>query len=62
VSSFLAKLGVATDYRQYGIDEEEFRELVDLAFDGERGQNFIGSKGNLLAAAGLGAEERKAVA
>jgi phosphonate metabolism-associated iron-containing alcohol dehydrogenase len=62
VSSFLAKLGVATDYRQYGINEEEFRELVDLAFDGERGQNFIGSKGNLLAAAGLGAEERKAVA
>jgi phosphonate metabolism-associated iron-containing alcohol dehydrogenase len=61
-SSFLAKLGVATDYRQYGINEEEFRELVDLAFDGERGQNFIGSKGNLLAAAGLGAEERKAVA
>ncbi len=62
LSGFLAGLGVATDYRQYGIDEKEFRKLVDLAFDAERGQNFIGNKGNLLAAAGLGAEERKAVA
>jgi phosphonate metabolism-associated iron-containing alcohol dehydrogenase len=62
LSDVLAGLGVATDYRHYGIDAEEFRDLVDLAFDGERGQNFIGSKKNLLAAAAPGAEERKAVA
>lgn len=56
----LAKLGVATDYRHYGIGEAEWRELIESAFDGERGQNFIGSRQNLLVAAGL--EEKASAA
>jgi alcohol dehydrogenase len=62
LSAFLAKLGVSTDYLSYGIGEGEFRQFVDLAFDGERGQNFIGKKEELLAAAGLHEAVRKAVA
>lgn len=62
LTTFLSSLGVATDYRQYGIGEAEFGELIDLAFDGERGQNFIGRKESLREAAGLGAGVRKAVA
>ena len=50
----LERLGVSTDYRQYGIGEGEWRELIVSAFEGERGQNFIGAKQDLLAAAGLG--------
>lgn len=62
LSTFLAKLGVSTDYRSYGIDGPEFIALVDLAFDGERGQNFIGKKEELLAAAGTREAQRRAVA
>jgi phosphonate metabolism-associated iron-containing alcohol dehydrogenase len=62
LSAFLTKLGVSTDYRSYGIGEDEFRDLIALAFDGERGQNFIGRKEELLAAAGFGEAARKAVA
>ncbi|MEO9339504.1 iron-containing alcohol dehydrogenase PsrA [Mesorhizobium sp. SB112] len=60
--AFLTELGVASNYRHYGIGDDEFRELVDVAFDGERGQNFIGSKQNLLAAGGIREEAKKAVA
>ena len=60
LAALLAKLGVATDRRDYGIGDGEWRELIDLAFDGERGQNFIGTKDRLLRAANLGME--KAVA
>lgn len=62
LSAFLAKLGVSTDYRSYGIGNEEFRELIVQAFEGERGQNFIGKKEELLAAAGFEEAGRKAVA
>ena len=62
LTAFLAKLGVATDHHLYGIEDGEWRELIDLAFDGERGQNFIGGKDNLLKAAGLAKEKRQAVA
>ena len=61
LSAFLTGLGVALDFHDYGISDDEFRELVSLAMEGERGQNFIGSRENLLAAAGLG-ETREAVA
>lgn len=47
------KLGVSTDYRHYGIEDAEWRDLINSAFEGERGQNFIGSRQELLAAAGL---------
>jgi phosphonate metabolism-associated iron-containing alcohol dehydrogenase len=62
LETFLHKLGVATDHRQYGIDKDEWRELIDLAFDGERGQNFIGARENLLAVAGFDKRVRMAVA
>ena len=57
----LNKLGVATDHRQYGIADVEWRELIETAFQGERGQNFIGRREELLSAARLG-ETTKAVA
>lgn len=62
LEEFLKKLGVSPNFHDYGVDDAEFRELVDLAIGGERGQNFIGSKESLLAAAKLGADPRKAVA
>jgi alcohol dehydrogenase len=61
LEAFLNGLGVATDLKSYGISDSEFREIVDLAVDGERGQNFIGSKENLLKAARLGEAPRMAV-
>jgi phosphonate metabolism-associated iron-containing alcohol dehydrogenase len=56
----LNKLGVASDHRQYGIDDQEWRELINLAFEGERGQNFIGNRENLLAVANLDERVRMA--
>ncbi len=56
----LTKLGVATDYRHYGIEEAEWRDLIESAFDGERGQNFVGNRRALLVAAGL--EEKASAA
>ncbi|MBX9462198.1 MAG: phosphonoacetaldehyde reductase [Aquamicrobium sp.] len=58
----LDKLGVSTDFRAYGIDDAEWRALIDTAFEGERGQNFIGSREELVAVAGLEGSGRKAVA
>jgi phosphonate metabolism-associated iron-containing alcohol dehydrogenase len=62
LTATLNKLGVVTDHRHYGIDDAEWRELLDLAFDGERGQNFIGKRENLLATSGLDEGVRMAVA
>lgn len=58
----LEALGVSTDYHSYGLGDAEFRDLIIQAFDGERGQNFIGGKEELLAAAGFEEAARKAVA
>lgn len=62
ITAFLQTLGVATDHRHYGIDDAEWRELIELAFDGERGQNFIGTRDNLLAVAGFDEGIRMAIA
>ena len=62
LSAFLSQLGVSTSHRDYGIDDAEWRELIDSAFDGERGQNFIGERGKLLAVADAGENTRMAVA
>ena len=62
LSAFLSQLGVSTSHRDYGIDDAEWRELIDSAFDGERGQNFIGERGKLLAVADTGENTRMAVA
>lgn len=58
----LGKLGVSTDFRSYGIGEEEWRALIESALEGERGQNFIGSREELLAVARSEGAGRKAVA
>jgi alcohol dehydrogenase len=50
---FLEDLGVSTDFRSYGFDASTWTALILEAFDGERGQNFIGTKQALLRAAGL---------
>jgi phosphonate metabolism-associated iron-containing alcohol dehydrogenase len=62
VTAALNSLGVVTDHRHYGIDDTEWLELLNLAFDGERGQNFIGRRENLLAISGLKEGVRMAVA
>lgn len=62
LTEFLTRLGVSADYHDYGVEDAEFRDILVQAFDGERGQNFIGNKENLLAAAGMGGNARKAVA
>ena len=62
LASTLNRLGVVTDHRHYGIDNTEWHELLDLAFDGERGQNFIGKRENLLAISELNDRVRMGVA
>lgn len=62
LETFLNGLGVATDYRHYGIDDAEWRDLITLAFDGERGQNFIGKRDALLAIADDGGRKQMAMA
>ena len=47
----LEGLGVSTEPASYGMGPEEWRTLIDDAFEGERGQNFIGAREELLAAA-----------
>ncbi|MFK4811771.1 phosphonoacetaldehyde reductase [Devosia sp. ZW T5_3] len=62
LAATLTKLGVATNHSHYGIDDVEWRTLIDLAFDGERGQNFTGSREKLLAVAGFAEDIRRATA
>lgn len=50
LDELLAQLGIATDYRHYGITDTEWLEIIDAAFAGERGANFIGSKARFIAA------------
>ena len=45
---FLAKLGVRLDYTDYGISHEEFLNITEEAFLGERGKNFLGQKEDFL--------------
>lgn len=49
LETFLEGLGVATDPRAYGIGDNALKDLVLAAFEGERGQNFVGDKEPLLA-------------
>ena len=53
LTEFLASLGVSTDFRTYGIEPGAWSGLIADAFDGERGQNFIGTRQALLQVAGL---------
>ncbi|MGH1483869.1 MAG: iron-containing alcohol dehydrogenase PsrA [Geminicoccales bacterium] len=57
LSLMLNELGISTLPADHGVAESEWSTLVDDAFDGERGRNFIGEKNAFLeAAAALGAD------
>lgn len=51
LSTFLNALGVSVRPADHGVTRDEWQGLVDGAFDGERGRNFIGQKDRFLAAA-----------
>ena len=48
---YLERLNIGTTFSELGIPQEKSRKIVDEAFLGERGLNFIGSKENFLKAA-----------
>lgn len=51
LAEFLNRLGVSVDPADHGIGRDEWESLVEAAFDGERGLNFIGTKEKLHEAA-----------
>ena len=51
LTEFLNNLGVSMNPADHGVNRSEWETLVDAAFDGERGQNFSGSKEKLQQAA-----------
>ncbi len=56
LEEFLVHLGVSVDKADYGIEDGEWRELIESAMIGERGRNFIGSQERV--AESLGVDER----
>jgi alcohol dehydrogenase len=48
LETFLKDLEVSTQPADYGIDPDGMLELVQAAFEGERGQNFVGHRAALL--------------
>ena len=57
LSGMLNDLGISTLPADHGVASTEWSALVDDAFDGERGRNFIGERNAFLeAAAALGAD------
>jgi hypothetical protein len=42
---FLRRVGVKTDFADYGVDATESQRMVAQALDGVRGKNFIGARG-----------------
>lgn len=51
LTAFLGQLGVSHRFADHKIPAESFRSIIDEAFAGERGKNFIGSKESFLEAA-----------
>ncbi len=47
---FLNDLGVGTRFSDYGVPDQKCSEIIDEAFAGERGKNFVGTKENFIAA------------
>jgi len=43
LEAFLQRVGVATDFAHYGVDEADARRMVAHALGGVRGRNFIGA-------------------
>lgn len=58
---FLHTLGVSTDPASYGVSTEEWAGLLATALEGDRGQNFIGSRAALGAAMQVPAGKPSAV-
>ena len=51
LEGFLGSLGVSVDAADYGVAASEWRALVEVALDGHRGRNFIGSKERIMSEA-----------
>lgn len=48
---YLREMGVGVSFRDHGVDRTEAEEIIEAAFLGPRGKNFIGTKDALFAAA-----------
>lgn len=48
LDAFLNELGVSTRAADYGVQQDEWRDLLTSALAGERGRNFIGSSQRVL--------------
>ncbi len=53
LEKFLVDLGVSVDKADYGIDDGEWRALIESAMTGERGRNFIGSQERVAESLGV---------
>ena len=51
LTACLRRLGVGQRFADHGIDRAEAEEIIDAAFHGQRGKNFIGTRDALVAAA-----------
>ena len=51
LKDFLSDLGIAVRVEEYGVPIEAWDQIVDAAFAGERGRNFVGDKPRFRAAA-----------
>lgn len=51
LTSFLADLGVGSRFADHGIPTDKCMAIIDEAFAGERGKNFVGNKEDFIAAA-----------
>ena len=51
LTAFLASLGVGSQFTDHGVPHNSCAAIIDEAFAGERGKNFIGSKESFLKAA-----------
>ena len=50
---FLTGLGVSVDPADHGVVEWDWQVMIDLAFDGERGRNFIGPRSKVTSTLAL---------
>ena len=50
LEAFINGLGVSTHFADYGVPADRWQTIVESAFAGERGRNFIGTIENFLAA------------
>ncbi len=56
LEEFLITLGVSVDKADYGVEDGEWRALIESAMSGERGRNFTGSQERVIES--LGAAKR----